>query len=283
MIRTLSLALVSLFILAALPRAANAQQPMPPAEAQAIAKEAYVYGVPIVSMYGTMFEFSVNKDSPEYKGPFNTVLNIARVFTPEDTAFVTPNSDTPYTFMGLDLRAEPVVITIPPIDEKRYFVFQLMDLYTFNFDYIGTRTTGNGGGNFLIAGPGWQGQTPDGITKAIRSETEFVNVVGRTQLFNPADLDNVKNIQEGYKVQTLSAFLGQPAPAKAPDPNWVRPLSPADQRTSLEFFNVLNFMLQFAPVHPSEVDLRERVCQHRHRAGKDIRYGRAFERDESRA
>jgi hypothetical protein len=228
---------------------------------QEIAKEAYIYGVPMVSMYGTMFEFSVNKESPEYKGPFNTVLNIARVFTPDDTAFVTPNSDTPYTFMGLDLRAEPVVITIPPIEEKRYFVFQLMDLYTFNFDYIGTRTTGNGGGNFLIAGPDWQGQMSEGITKVIRSETEFVDVVGRTQLFNPADLDNVKKIQDGYKVQALSAFLGQPAPSAPAALDWVKPLRPSDQRTSLEFFNVLSYMLQFTPAHPSEVELRERFSK----------------------
>jgi hypothetical protein len=202
--------------------------------------------------------FSVDKDSPEYKGPFNTVLNIARVFTPDDKAFVTPNSDTPYSFMGLDLRAEPVVITMPAMEAKRYFVFQMMDLYTFNFDYLGTRTTGNGGGNYLIAGPDWKGETPPGVAKVIRAETQFVNVVGRTQLFGPADLDNVKRIQAGYKVQTLSAFLGKPAPAAAPAIDWIKPVPPAQQKTSLEFFNVLSFMLQFMPAHPSDVALRQR-------------------------
>lgn len=261
-------------VLAALPFVASAPaakaQSITAAEAQAIAKEAYVYGVPMVSSYGTMFEFSINKNSPEYKGPFNSVLNIARVFTPDDKGFVTPNSDTPYTFMGLDLRTEPVVITIPPIDKNRYFVFQMMDLYTFNFDYIGTRSTGNDGGNYLVAGPKWQGQAPDGITKVIRSETELVNVIGRTQLFNPADLDNVKKIQAGYKLQTLSAFVGQPAPVAAPATDWIKPLSPADQRTSLEFFNVLSFALQFAPTHPSEVQLRERFAKIGVEPGKKI-------------
>ncbi|OYR15005.1 DUF1254 domain-containing protein [Brucella thiophenivorans] len=235
-------------------------QPVAPHDIQAVAKEAYVYGVPMVSSYGTMFEFSINKDSPEYKGPFNSVLNVARVFTPDDKGFVTPNSDTPYTFMGLDLRAEPIVISIPPVEESRYFVFQMMDLYTFNFDYIGRRTTGNGGGTYLVAGPNWQGQTPDGITKTLRSETELVNVIGRTQLFNPADLDKVKEIQAGYKLQPLSAFLGQETPPASPETNWIKPLSPTDQRKSLEFFNVLNFALQFAPTHPSEVELRERFA-----------------------
>ncbi|CAG4894446.1 DUF1254 domain-containing protein [Paraburkholderia saeva] len=232
-----------------------------PAQVEAIAKEAYIFGTPMVDMYGTMYAFSVDKTGSQYKGPFNSILNIARVFTPDDTAFVTPNSDTPYSFAGLDLRAEPVVITIPPMEKNRYFVFQLMDTYTFNFDYIGSRTTGNQGGHYLIAGPHWKGATPKGITKVIRSETEFVNVVGRTQLFNPADLDNVKKIQAGYRIEPLSAFEGQPAPPPGPAIDWIKPLPPGTERTSLEFFNQLAFMLQFAPVNPTEAALRHRFEQ----------------------
>jgi hypothetical protein len=147
------------------------------------------------------------------------------------------------------------------MDAKRYFVFQLMDLYTFNFAYIGSRTTGNNGGKFLIAGPRWNGQTPNGITQVIRSETDLVNVVGRTQLFNPDDLDNVKKIQAGYKVQTLSAYTGSTPAPTAPPVQWVKPIAPAAARTSLEFFNQLAFVLQFAPVNPSEAGLRNRLAQ----------------------
>lgn len=229
-----------------------------PAEAREIAKEAYIYGVPMVSIYGTLYEFSVDTTSKQYKGPFNSILNVARVFTPDDTAFVTPNSDTPYSFIGLDLRAEPMVVTIPPMEKNRYFVFQMMDLYTFNFDYLGTRATGNAGGKYLFVGPGWKGATPKGIKKVFHSETQFVNIVGRTQLFNPADLDNVKKIQAGYKVEPLSAYLGT-TPLSAPPINWIKPLAPAQQRTSLEFFNEMAFLLQFAePPHPSEVALRKK-------------------------
>jgi hypothetical protein len=226
-------------------------------EATEIAREAYVYGVPMVSVYSTIHAFSVDTKSPEYKGPFNTVLNIARVFTPKDKGFVTPNSDTPYTFMGLDLRAEPMVITVPKIRKDRYFVFQLMDLYTFNFAYIGTRATGNGGGTYLIAGPDWKGEAPKGITKVIRSEAQFVNVIGRTQLFNPKDLDNVKKIQAGYKLQPLSVFEGK-APLPEPNTDWIPPIAPAEQKTNPEFYNVLAFLLQFTPTHPSETGLRAR-------------------------
>jgi hypothetical protein len=239
----------------------NSQSGPTPEETRQIAKEAYIYGFPIVAEYLTMYAFSVDKGNPQYKGPFNSILNFARVFTPEDTAFVTPNSDTPYTFLGLDLRAEPVVITVPAIEKNRYFVFQMLDLYTFNFDYIGTRTTGNGGGNFLVAGPGWNGPTPKGITKVIHSETELVSVVGRTQLFNTADLDKVKKIQAGYKVQTLSAFLGEPAPPAAPTPDWVHPVPPDQMKTSLDLFNVLNFVLQFCPAPESEKAMRAKFAE----------------------
>jgi hypothetical protein len=229
-------------------------------EAQQIAKEAYIYGVPMVTVYSTLYAFSVDKGGPEYKGPFNSILNVARVFTPDDKAFVTPNSDTPYTFIGPDLRAEPMVLSIPAMDRNRYFVFQMMDLYTFNFDYVGTRTTGDGGGDFLIAGPNWKGPTPKGVKKVIRSETQLVNVVGRTQLLNPADLDNVKKIQAGYKLQPLSAYLGKAPPPAPPDVNWIKPIPPPEQRKSLEFLNQLSFLLQFAPTHPSETALRKRFA-----------------------
>lgn len=229
-------------------------------EARAIAKEAYIFGFPMLDEYRVMYSFSVDTKDPQYKGPFNTILNIARVFTPEDTAFVTPNSDTPYSFVGLDLRAEPVVISLPAIEKDRYFVFQMMDLYTFNFDYLGTRATGNDGGDFLIAGPDWTGSAPAGVKKVIRSETQLVTLVGRTQLFNPGDLDNLKRVQAGYKIATLSAYLGQ-APKPAAAAAWKTPLSAEDQRTSPEFFGMLGYLLQFCPTHPSEVELRARFAR----------------------
>lgn len=134
--------------------------------------------------------------------------------------------------MGLDLRAEPVVIQIPTMDRNRYFVFQLMDLYTFNFAYLGSRTTGNQGGTYLIAGPYWKGKKPAGIDKVIQAETDLVSVVGRTQLFNPQDLDKVKAIQAGYKVEPLSTFEAAKAPPAAPKVDWIAPIAPDQERTN---------------------------------------------------
>ncbi|MGM4988146.1 DUF1254 domain-containing protein [Tardiphaga sp. 841_E9_N1_2] len=238
--------------------AARAAQPVSDVDAKQIAKEAYIFGLPMVTVYSTLYEFSIDNGNPQYKGPFNSILNVSRVFTPDDTAFVTPNSDTPYTFIGPDLRAEPMVLTVPPMEKDRYFVFQMMDLYTFNFDYVGSRTTGNGGGDFLIAGPDWNGPVPSGITKVIRSETQLVNVVGRTQLFNPGDLENLRKIQSGYQLRPLSRYLGTTAPAAVADIKWIRPVKPAEQSKSLEFFNQLAFLLQLTSVNPAEAALRNR-------------------------
>src|ERR1700733_12774746 len=181
-----------------------------PAEVRVIAKEAYIYGEPIVDNYRVMYAYFIDTKNPEYKAPWNHIWNSARLFSPADKAIQTANSDTLYSMIGADLRAEPIVLTVPPMDRKdRYFSIQLIDYYTQNFDYAGTRTTGNGGGTFLLAGPDWKGEIPKGIDKVFRSETELAFPGYRTQLFNPGDLENVKKIQAGYKVQTLSAFLWQ--------------------------------------------------------------------------
>jgi hypothetical protein len=241
-----------------------------PAEARAIAKEAYIYGFPMVDNNRIQYGYFVDPKDPEYKAPWNQIHNIPRVYTPADTAIQTPNSDTPYSFVGMDLRAEPIVLTVPPIEKGRYFSIQLIDAYTFNFAYIGSRATGNGGGSYLIAGPGWKGATPKGVKKVIRSETEFVLAVYRTQLFNPGDLDNVKKVQAGYKAQTLSAFLGTAAPKAAPVIDFIKPLTPAEEKTSPQFFNILNFVLQFCPTNPSETKLMERFAKIGVGAGKTL-------------
>ncbi len=241
-----------------------------PAEARTIAKDAYIYGFPMVDSYRIQYAYFVDSSNPEFKAPWNQIRNIPRVFTPADKAVQTPNSDTPYSMLGLDLRAEPIVITVPVVEKSRYFSVQLVDLYTFNFDYIGSRATGNDGGSFLVAGPGWNGETPKGVKKVFRSETEFTLAAFRTQLFNPGDLDNVKQVQAGYKAQPLSQFLGKPAPSAAPAINFIKPLSPAEERTSPEFFNILNFLLQFCPTDPSETALMARFAEINIGAGQTL-------------
>lgn len=216
--------------------------------------------------YETLHKQALDIKSPDYRAPFNTIASLSNVATPEDHFEITPNSDTPYSFLWMDLRAEPIVVTMPKIEKARYYSGQLIDLYTFNFAYIGTRTEGNDGGNFLVVGPGWDGETPKGIKAVIHCETEFAYILFRTQLFSPSDLDNVKRIQAGYKAQPLSRYLGKPAPATAAKVNWPEPT--ANMLTSPALFTYLNFMLQFCPTDPSEKELMARFAKLNIGAGK---------------
>ena len=229
-------------------------------QTRAIAKEAYIYGFPMVDSYRIQNAYFINTANPEYKGPWNEVHSTARVFTPADTAVQTPNSDTPYSMLGADLRAEPLVLLVPPIDKDRYYSLQFIDGYTYNFAYVGSRTTGNDGGAYLLAGPNWTGEKPEGISEVIKADTDFALVAYRTQLFGPDDLENVRKIQAGYKAMPLSTFLKKTSPAAAPAVEWPTPLTPDDQKTSLKFFDLLDFQLKYAPTLASERDVRARFA-----------------------
>lgn len=232
-----------------------------PEQARAIAREAYIYGFPLVDSYRIRYAYFVNRQSPEYKGGFNEIHNEARLYTPEDTAVQTPNADTPYSMLGLDLRSEPLVLTVPPVEQDRYYSLQFIDGYTYNVAYVGSRTTGNGGGKYLVAGPNWTGDKPEGIDEVIRFDTDLASVIYRTQLFGPSDLENVKRIQAGYQVTPLSVYLNRPAPAPAPPIDFVPPLTPDQQRTSPQFFEILGVTLRTAPTLPEERELRARFAK----------------------
>ena len=240
---------------------AHAETSVSPAEARKIAKEAYIYGFPLVDSYRIQYKYFVDNKSPEFKAPWGQICNTPRVYTPADTAIQTPNSDTPYSWLGLDLLTEPFVLSVPEVDKKRYYSIQFTDAYTFNIDYAGTSTTGNAAANVLVVGPSWKGETPKGIKKVIRSETDILMPIYRVQVFDPDDLDNVKKVQAGFKVQPLSSFLGKPAPNAAPAIDFIRPLTVETQKTSLELFNILNFVLRYCPTDPSEVALRKRFAK----------------------
>jgi hypothetical protein len=229
-----------------------------PAEARTIAEEGFIYGLPMVMDYAVMYDFIINRESRAWKAPFNTLRNEARVFTSADTTVVTPNSDTPYSIAWADLRAEPLVITVPQIDPKRYYSVMMVDNNTFNYAIIGTRTTGNGAGNFMIVGPKWQGTAPAGIKKVLRSSTEFSLILFRTQLFSPQDMPNVEKVQAGYQARTLSAFTGKPAPAAAPKIDWPA-INPELTRT--RFFEYLDLVMDFAPPSPEEAAIRAKLAR----------------------
>lgn len=243
----------------ALPRTSLAQADRPGiVGAVEAAEAALIFGLPIVMNYTVMYEFVIDRNGSQFKAPFNRIYNDRQVFTWRDTAVPTPNSDTPYSMCWMDLRAEPVVLSVPDVPAGRYFSVQVCDGNTYNVGYIGSRTTGQGAGSWIVAGPRWQGTTPPGIRGVIRSTTEFALAIFRTQLFGPDDMRNVIAVQDGYRAEPLSAFLRQPSPPPAPEIRWPRVDAELAKR---HFFDYLAFALQFNAPQPNEAAIRAQIAR----------------------
>jgi hypothetical protein len=144
-------------------------------ETAQIAEEAFIYGFPMVMNYAVFYDYFIDKSATAYKAPINQLYNTARVYTPQDTTIVTPNSDTPYSFVAMDLRAEPYVFCNPEIEKSRYFSVQLIDMYTFNYGYMGSRTTGNDAACYMIAGPSWKGEKPEGDRQGVSERDRLLD------------------------------------------------------------------------------------------------------------
>jgi hypothetical protein len=170
---------------------------------QDIATLAYIWGYSLVSMERS-FNWFTNPKSPPgpSHGPANMLDCNREPLTPSDTDVVLPNADTLYCVSWLDLSNEPLVLKVPPIPD-RYYTFEFLDAYTNVFTYVGTRATGSQGGTYLITGPEWRGEIPEGMTQ-IWSPTNLVWILQRTLLKGQADLGNVHKIQDQMSVTPLS-------------------------------------------------------------------------------
>jgi len=228
--------------------------------AKAIAKEAWTYTFPMAMNYRTMRLYALDKTYSDYAGGFNKFKHYDKIFTAADTAVVTPNNDTPYSWAILNLVDEPQVLEVPEV-KNRYYSFQLVDLYTYNFAYVGSRATGDKAGKYLIAGPDWKGEKPDGIDKVLQSETNLVTLLGRTELkMGPGDIENVKKLQSQYKLTPLHEFTKEEVPAHK---EFTLPY-PEFKQTDLgsaTFIGLANNLLQYTSVNPAESDLRAKFAK----------------------
>jgi hypothetical protein len=229
-----------------------------PAEAKAIAGEAWAFALAPVILYETMYTQAIDAASSGYVGGFNVFRHYDRLFTPADTEIRTPNNDTPYSWAWLDLRAEPMILSVPAVPE-RYYVNQWVDLYTHNFAYTGTRATGRAAGHYLFAAPGWQGEVPAGIDGVFHAETDIVMTLTRTGVDGEADIPAMKAVQAGYRLTPLSAFAGTPVPPPAAAVDW--PVWDKASAEGLGFITYLNALLRFMPPVASEAAMMARFAR----------------------
>jgi hypothetical protein len=183
-------------------------------EAQSVALEAYIYFYPLVIMDVTRKHFTNIEAGKKFgRGPMNTFTH-ARTFPPATFRGAThPNFDTLYSLSWFDLTKEPVVLSVPDT-QGRYYLLQMLDMWMDTFAGVGKRTTGTSAGNFVVVGPHWQGELPQGLQR-IEAPTPFVWVIGRTRTDGPQDYDAVHKVQDGYKVTLLSQWGREPQPITA--------------------------------------------------------------------
>jgi hypothetical protein len=234
----------------AVSKAEQADGNLRPLEAKDIAEEGFIYGLPLVMSYAIMHAYTMDRNSGSYTAPINQLYNGARVYTYKDKAIPLPNSDTPYSVLFMDLRAEPFVLSVPDVPKGRYYSIMLCDFNTYNYGYVGTRATGNDAGDYMVVGPDWKGETPKGIKKVFAAY--------RTQLFSPEDMPNVEKVQAGYKAQPLSAFLKQPAP---PAPTVIDFPNIDKELVKTNFFDYLDLILQFAPPSSEDAAVRAKLAR----------------------
>ncbi len=227
-------------------------------DVRAIAKDAYIFAYPLVLYYRTMYRQAIDAKSPSYAGGFGRWAH-RKLATPASKDIVTPNIDTPYSYAWVDLRAEPWVLTQPPSGGGRYTASQWDDLWGFVLDSPGSILDGDGGGSYLLAPPGWKGQVPAGIKRVIMGESSFLGTLTRTEERGPGDGAAVAKIQGGYKLQPLSAYLKQPAPAAAPAVEW--PVWHEGGEKTLGFFGYANFLLTFTTPDPKDAPMLQRIAR----------------------
>ena len=209
-----------------------------------LARDGFIYGLPIVTSYALMYEQAVDRHSDQFKAPFNRIKNEDGVFTSKDANAVLPDSDVAYSFAWIDLRAEPMVLSVPAVDAERYYSVMLRDGNFYNYGYIGSRATGSQSGDYMVAGPDWDGEAPPVIKEVFRSSTQFSLALIRTQLFNPEDMGNVRNVQAGYRLEPFSRYAQQAPPQPAQTIYFQKVTKSLLRRN---FFQHLAFALQFAP------------------------------------
>src|SRR5262245_17371149 len=207
-----------------------------------IARDAYVYAYPIVTMDVSMRQSTNVPDAKTIplRAPINQFAHARTYPRAEDRDVVRYNFDTLYSPVWLDLAPEPIVLSVPDTN-GRYYLLPMLDMWTDVFSVVGSRTTGTKAGNFALVAPGWSGMLPDGMAKIV-APTPTIWILGRTQTNGPADYENVHKVQDGYKLTPLSLWgKGYAPPTSMPtDPAVDNKTPPLVQVNKMDGVTVLS-------------------------------------------
>jgi hypothetical protein len=243
-----------LVLLVSMPHLATAQDQKPSSDtdvsqenlAYVIGVQAYLYGQPIMDLYRTFWEGTLdpNRGHDRTLNEFNFVRKLV---TPKDTWVVSPNNDTQYSRGFLDLTDEPIVLHIPEMGARRYW-FPLGDMYHNLYQSLDWQTIGPKGGDFALTAPGWQGVLPDDLVR-IEMTTPMMWTLGRVTVNGEKDVPAVNALQDKTFLVPLSQWKKgmTEAPRAKIDPNDYPKMTNADMPNAEKFFTTMNEMLRRNP------------------------------------
>ncbi|RKG38930.1 DUF1254 domain-containing protein [Acinetobacter rongchengensis] len=250
-----------------------------------IATEAYIYAYSPVYAYWYLSDEVFNQKSTNYIGEFNKFRHYRVRNTPEDQ-MITPAIDILYSRNWLDLRGEPMVVSIPKITpESRYYVMQSISLDHYNLDFYGTRTAGSKGGNILYVGPSYKGKIDETkFDRVVHSKTDFVYLQGRILVGDDADVKKVNAIQDQIITTPYNKFVQQPATATSAGKSDMTPFIPADKMKALYSIETLDVYARIMPyIHldnPSDLAMLERFKKIGLESGKKFDLSKFSEADQ---
>jgi hypothetical protein len=230
-------------------------------ELPALAKDAFVYGFPLVESMGTIYRMGMKAGVP-MGAPVNTfghARELVDAKTCRDLGIVSPNNDTLYSIAQVDVGPEPLVFHVPEMN-GRYYVMQCVDAWSNNFAYVGTRATGTGEGDFLLTGPGWEGKGLAGMP-VIHAPTRVFAIVGRFAVAGADDIPNVSALQDELSLTPLSHYPAKPDTSGRSVGDWPLPAPDKDVPEDLVFWETMRVWSQAFPPHPSETEYLRRFGQ----------------------
>lgn len=233
-------------------------------ETYALAKDAYLYAYPLVSMDVTMRQ-ALNVPDAEtvtLRAPVNQFAHARAYPKAEEKDVVRYNFDTLYSMAWLDLAREPVILTVPDTQD-RYYLLPMLDMWSDVFAVVGSRTTGNKAGTYALVAPGWTGKLPAGAVKIV-APTPSMWIIGRTKTNGPADYANVHKVQDGYKLVPLSQWGKNYVPPKGVPTNpsiddKTPPLVQVNALDGTAMLTRLAALLSKYPPHPNDYPMLLRL------------------------
>lgn len=234
---------------------ANAKPTLKPSD---VYSKAYIFSYPLVLFDATkkLVTHTTEPNPALMRAPINQFVH-AKEIPAAELEIPDCTLDTLYSSAFLDLTKEPIILSLPSSD--RFYLMQLLDAWTEVFHSAGTRTYNNQAANIALVGPQWKGSLPSNVQE-VKSPTNYVWIIGRTEVKGEQDYDKVHEQQNNYKLIPLSAWGKDYSPPKVPLITPIEPQLPIEQVDAMDdvyYFTKFLSLMTMNPPHSDDIEIVE--------------------------